>query len=157
MTAKVSVPSLRSDVEEELRKVDEVLEVERPAQVHLDRQAHHHQEQEDEHAVPRETHLLVKALQRRPGQERRKSEDVEEGQEDAGKLPHVPQRRKWSPEQPHPEDLREMDVHERQELVDVPVLVRTEEVPVGTAQERARDDQKDPQDDEPEQEEADLP
>src|SRR4051812_43380989 len=47
-----------SDVEEVLRDRDEILEVERPAEHHLDRQSSHAEEQHDEHIVSDEAHLL---------------------------------------------------------------------------------------------------
>src|ERR671923_2416658 len=42
-----------SDVEEELGDGHDVLQVEDPAGQHLDRQRHHHQEEEDRHVIPR--------------------------------------------------------------------------------------------------------
>ena len=44
-----------------------------------------------------------------------------------------------------PEDVREVDVVERDQLVDVPVFVGAEEVPVRPAEERPQQDQDDPE------------
>ena len=49
------------------------------------------------------------------------------------------------PEQLDPEDVREVDVVQRDQLVQVPELVRAEEVPVRPAEERAQQDQDDPE------------
>ena len=56
----------------------------------------------------------------------------------------------------HEDELRQVDVVERFQLVQVPVLVGAEEVPVGAAQERAEQDEQHPQDQEAEQEQRDL-
>ena len=55
----------RSDIEEEFGDRHDVLQVEEPRAQHLDRQRHHHQEQEHADVVPRRAHLLVVPLEPR--------------------------------------------------------------------------------------------
>src|ERR1051325_3912333 len=71
-----------SNVEEEFRNADDVLQVEDPAQKHLDRERHHREEQEHADVEPRRAHLLVVRLEHGLGQNPRQREHVEQDQED---------------------------------------------------------------------------
>src|SRR5438034_892958 len=52
-----------SDIEEEFRNRDDILQVEQPARQHLDWQRHHHQEQERADVIPRRAHLFMVRLE----------------------------------------------------------------------------------------------
>src|SRR5581483_1980394 len=53
-----------SNIEEDLRNRHDVFQVEDPPRQHLDRQRHHHQEQERRDVVPRRAELRVVRLER---------------------------------------------------------------------------------------------
>src|SRR5262245_31657218 len=53
----------RLEVQEKLRNCNDVFQIERPTQHHLDGQRHHEQQQVSHHHVPDKTHPLVKAAE----------------------------------------------------------------------------------------------
>ena len=136
----------------------------RPAQDHLDGQRDHAQQQHDEHRVAPGAQLVVELLEpdgqaedlvaggQQPGQHAH----VEEDKQDAGQLAHQHVAGQAACPALDPEVLGEVDVVQRFQLVQVPVLVGAEEVPVGAAQERAQHHEQHPQDQEAEQEQRDL-
>ena len=87
-------PRGRSYVEEDLGQRHDVLQVERPAQDHLDRQRDHGEQQEHEHSVAPRAHLVVVLLEPdrhaqdlvAEGQQAGQHADVEEHQQDARQL-----------------------------------------------------------------------
>src|SRR3989442_5719760 len=91
-----------SYVEENLGQRDDVLQVEQPAQDHLDGQGKHREDEHHEHAVAPRAHLLVVLAQAdvharparqlyltaRVGEKARQHADVEEHEQDARQLAH---------------------------------------------------------------------
>src|SRR6266498_5602427 len=146
-----------SYVERELGDVDDVLQVEDPAQIHLDGKSQHDEGEIDADHVPGDAHLLEEAPQERLRQDERQRADVEAHDGQSEDLPPEPEVGQSSLQDLDPDDLGEVDVVQRHELVDVPELVGPEEVPVGAAQERAQGDEGAPEHDESHQEDRDLP
>src|SRR5258708_7240030 len=145
-----------SYVEENLLNVNDVLQVEEPPEHHLDGQRQHGQKQERSDIEPRPTHLQVEAAEG-PGSQQRWQAEIQEHQDDPEDLADQPDVRQWHGQSLDPDQLGEVDVVKRYELVRVPILVRPEEVPVGTAEKRTGDDQKRPEDEEPVEEDSELP
>src|SRR5688500_2455217 len=146
-----------SYVEAELRDVHEVLQVEDPAQVHLDRERQHDEGEVHADEKTDGAHLLVEAPEHRLREYRREQAHVQRHEGEPEDLAEEPEVRHPGLEDLDPDDLGQVDVVQRHELVDVPELVGSEEVPVRAAQERAEHDQDAPEDEEADEEDRDLP
>src|SRR5207237_6481633 len=105
--------------------------------------------------VTRRSHLQEEAAERTKRQQRRQAEISNDDQQ-SEHLANQPEVRQRHMQRLHPDQLREIDVDERHELVRVPVFVWTEEVPVRAAQERSGDDEERPEHEEAVEENPEL-
>src|SRR5262245_40438943 len=144
-----------SDVEEVLGDRDQVLHVHGPAQQHLHGEHAHEEQQHDHDAVAGEAHLVEELLEDGLRQQARHDQEVADDEREAGQLAQQDRVGQLLVQPPHPDELAEVHVHERLDLVRVPVLEGPEEVPVRPAQEGAEDHEADPQHEEAEQEHRD--
>ena len=142
---------LKLDIEEIFGDVDEVLQVECPAEDHFQWQCGHPEQQLCEDHEAEVAHSLVEGLEPFHGEERWECDEVETDLDEAGWV-GVLVRGHVESEPVEVEEFGEHDVVECFEFMDVPVLVDAEDVPVGSSEEGAEHDHRDPEADETDEE-----
>src|SRR5579862_6211885 len=117
------------DVEEVLRNKHDVLQIECPTQIHLNRHRQHHNQMHDDDRVADETKLLVELFEDH-GDQARQHGEVEAQDQEAGNFPLGPVQtfhRDWIAgdlgHQVLPEQLRDIDIVGQNQLVFVPGFV----------------------------------
>src|SRR5271157_418510 len=133
------------DIEEVLGNSHQVFQVDRPAQHHLDRQAGHEQDQDRQGHVAQKASLLGVFLEEEPPHEFGENRKVKQAEYQAGGLADQDPGRLGRAQKLDPDDVGQVDVVQRNQLVQIPVLVGAEEIPVGPAQERAQQDENYPE------------
>src|SRR4030095_10490940 len=157
MLTVISVGSYVLNVKKVLRDSHDVLKVEKPSQNHFDRKRSHRQQQEHHHVEANGSQRDIEAIEPLLRKQWRQHKQVRQDQNDAEELAHEHVLWRGHTQKPDPDDFRQVDVVQGFKLVDIPIFIRPEEVPVRTSQERSENDQEDPEDQETKKERSDLP
>ena len=138
------------------------MEVQRPAQRHLDRDQQHHQQQRDHHAKSDHAHVSGKLSEKQHPKHRRTNHEIRRQEENPPHLTNqVPGDRppalggQRPSQHAHPRQIVELDVQQCRRAIVIPELVWAEKVPVRSAQKRPKDDEHHPQSHESEHERGD--
>src|SRR5271157_5406590 len=137
------------NIEEVLGNSHQVFQVDCPSQHHLDRQAGHEQDQDRQGHVAQQACLLGVFLEEELPHQLGENGKVKQAEYQAGSLADQDPGRLGRAQKLDPDDVGQVDVVQRNQLVQVPVLVGAEEIPVWAAQKRAQQDEHYPEYEEP--------